>query len=126
MNRSSNTKTFPDGGTALSFYPGGPILRMNSKYTITCPQQDASFKGTVRFTYGDSISTGIDVTSTSAVTLIADAIKTLSDLLRHKWTSVDVGVSITGGSTTAICSSSGIKLQQYQYILTMEIFRELD
>lgn len=104
--RTSNTRMWPDGGTSLSLASSttNAKLRMQTVYTVTCPVC-VSCSGSIHFTYGDSITASIDVTSSSGFANAMTYILALSDLSGRSWPNLDAVVT---GTSTAFCSSSSI------------------
>jgi hypothetical protein len=102
-NATANTQAFPLGGTTLALSTGSEtVLRMATVHTLHCSVCPYC-EGEVYFTYGDSISTAVNITGTHAETHIHDAIYSLTDLLNQKWPALRVNVTIAGGATT-ICN----------------------
>lgn len=100
----SDTRMWPSGSTSISLSSSSsPILRMATKYVITCPTC-MYCHGQIYFTYRNSVSVGINVTTAGAKTDIENAILSLDDLINEGWTSLSVTVT---GTYDTVCSSLG-------------------
>lgn len=103
---TSNTRTWPAGGTPLSLAGNiaDAVLRFATRHELYCGICPTCF-GKVYLQYGTSVSSPVDITAVGADTLLADAIAGLEDLQDAKWTNLQVGVT-TSDPSTRICSTT--------------------
>lgn len=99
---TANTRLFPDGSTSLRLSGSTPYLKMATKYTLTCPRCYGACKGTLYLKYKDSISTGIDITASSAAFLLTNALQSLTDM-KNQFPDLTYSVASSGSST--LCRS---------------------
>lgn len=97
---TSNTLMWPSGAQQLSHSTEFPKLRMVTEHTLNCPVCPLC-TGSVYFTYKDSVSTPVDVTSSNAISEIRAAILSLTDLTLS-------GFGITKSEHIGASESSGI------------------
>jgi hypothetical protein len=102
FNNTGASRMFPSGGDHLSLSLSTPVLRIATYQQIVCPVC-ASCTGTVHFVYGDSISSGVDITSTSANSKVATAIDSLTDLMNENWPALSISVN---AAQTSLCSTT--------------------
>ena len=97
---TSATRSQPDAG----YFDSGGKVRMATIYYITCPVC-LSCTGNIYLTLNDSISSAIDVTASSGLTLLKTALTSeLDDMVHARWPNFDVTVS--GASSGKICAST--------------------
>eukprot|EP01036_Dinobryon_divergens_P033000 gene33000-42696_t len=97
------TRMWSDGDVTLNSGGNLPTLRMATMHTLTCPVC-LHCKGKVYFTYGSSVSTGVNITGANAVTAVKVAILGLSDLSNAMWTNFQINVTISG-QHNSLCSA---------------------
>jgi len=102
--KAAATRMWPDGNTTLGLTDASPILRMASMHVLSCPICP-NCHGKAFFTYGNSVSAGVNITLPGGDALVTKAISALADLLAAKWPDLQVNVTIQGGQSS-LCSSS--------------------
>lgn len=108
-----NGRVQAHGGTALFLNGGGtPVLQLATIYTLTCPTC-TTCTGNIYFTYGDSLSSAVSVSSTSGISLVTNAIVSLLADLNTAFSKSVMGtpkgltVSVTS-TYSSLCSSAGV------------------
>lgn len=99
---TANTRLFPLGSISLKLSGSTPILKMITRYTLTCPQCVGSCKGNIYFKYKDSISIAMDVTA-SAIGQLTTALNSLTDLINQF---PDVSFEFSTSTPGTLCSSA--------------------
>jgi hypothetical protein len=102
---TSNSRLKPDGGTPLKLSGSDPVLRLNTKYTLTCPIC-ANCAGNFFLMFGDSVTAPISITASSIKAVILSAIEGLSDLVAQNWENLDIFVE--GADTVCDTSAASI------------------
>jgi len=106
VSNTGASRMFPDSGTvSLSNEGNAATLSMVTNYFISCPACSGC-TGKIYLSYGDSISSAVDITASSSPGLVAAALATLTNLTNANYPGLTFSVtSSTGTTTTAICKS---------------------
>jgi hypothetical protein len=95
---TSNTRQWPTGGERLSLSTADdemPILRMATMHWLYCPPCPECF-GRIYFTYRNSVSTKVNITSNNATADIISAVLGLDELISSGWSNLGIEVAING------------------------------
>jgi hypothetical protein len=124
---SSKTRQWPSASQFLSLHGDEPILRFNTRYTLTCPSCHGC-SGNVFFSYKSSISAAVPITSTNGTGLMKQAVLSLTDFKKSNWPDLSVSISHTGGSNR-LCSpgvSTDFTIHLYSKIGNIEGLNLID
>jgi len=99
----ANSRFQPLSSTALETSGSAPTIYFSSEYSLKCTGT-ADNHGFAHFTYGDSISAGIDITANGAAAAVDAAVTGLAGLVGGGWEGFDVVTSVIGAdSNDKIC-----------------------
>jgi hypothetical protein len=83
--------------TALSLGGNNPVIAMVSEYSLACPVCTTCF-GNIHFTYGDSVSDAVDVTTAGAASAINTVLAALTDLTDANWPDLSIQTSMNSAN----------------------------
>jgi len=107
------SRAVPDSDTSLTQGPNPAPINFMSKYELTCGAC-VNCHGNIHFTYGDSITSAIDITTAGAAAAIETAVMALSDLVGANWPQLKMNVTMTdAGDKVCVAGGNTVTLKLY-------------